>query len=200
MSRNATVLLLGDSVFDSRPYLRGMPDMAARLDGLLANGSARLGAVSGSRLADLDRQLRALPPETTHLVVSVGGNDLLDLGRGLTGGSVGMMERLGRAGELMTSFRRRYAEACAHVAAKGLRSAMCTIYEPPIGDPVLKQIGTVVVGLVNSAIEAEARDHRLGVIDLRSICRVREDFFDMIHPSAHGADKIARALAHWVEE
>ena len=193
------VVLLGDSVFDSRPYLRGMPDMATRLGHLLAHGLSRLGAVSGSRFGDIRRQLAAVPPEATHLIVSLGGNDLLDLARGMAGGAGSVTDRLARAGDLLGEFRQRTQRACDLIAARGLRSALCTIYEPPIGDPVLKQMGGVVLGFVNVTIEAEAGGRGLDVIDLRSICRVREDFFDTIHPSAHGADKIAAALAHWVE-
>lgn len=194
------VVLLGDSVFDSRPYLHGMPDMATRLGRLLVHGSVRLAAVSGSRLGDVGRQLAGVPAEATHLIVSLGGNDLLDLARGLTGGSGSIGERLARAGDLLAEFRHRTARACELIAARGIRSALCTIYDPPIGDPVLKQMGGVVLGLVAAVIEEETRARGLETIDLRAVCRVREDFFDMIHPSAHGADKIAAALARWVEK
>ncbi|MDB5597503.1 MAG: hypothetical protein JWM36_4464 [Hyphomicrobiales bacterium] len=193
------VALLGDSIFDSRPYLHGQPDMADRLVKVLGCRATLL-AVSGSRLADVPRQLARLPGRTTHIVVSAGGNDLLDLGRRLRGGTGNMLARLGEAAGLLKEFNGQYGEMCRAIAARGLPAALCTIYEPPVDDPVLRQLGSAALHMVNTAILSEARSCGLEVIDLRAICREPADFFDPIHPSAHGADKIAAVLAQWVRK
>lgn len=197
MTAAIKVVLLGNSIFDSSPYLHGQPDMAARLAKLAACG-ATLRAVSGSRLTDVGAQLARVPADATHLVVSAGGNDLLDLGRRLRGGSGNLIARLGQAGTLLQDFQTRYAQMCRQVAARALPAALCTIYEPPVEDPVLRQMGSAALHMVNRAIETEARRCGLDVIDLRAACRAPADFFDPIHPSAHGADKIAAALQQWL--
>jgi lysophospholipase L1-like esterase len=194
---NAHAALLGDSIFDSRPYLHGQPDMAARL-AKAAGCRATLLAVSGSRLADVPRQLARLPSDATHIVVSAGGNDLLDLGRQLRSGAGDLVQRFGRAAALLQDFNGRYAQMCRAVAERELIASLCTIYEPPVDDPVLRRLGAAALQMVNTAIETEARGCGLAVIDLRATCREPADFFDPIHPSAHGADKIAAVLARWM--
>src|SRR5690606_24855072 len=72
------IALLGDSIFDNAPYTRGAPDVVSHLRNiLLQNWRAYLLARDGSVLADLPQQLRRVPPEASHTVVSIGGNDAL---------------------------------------------------------------------------------------------------------------------------
>src|SRR4051812_673457 len=72
------VVLLGDSVFDNGAYVPGEPDVVTQLRGILPDGwKARLGAIDGSVIGDVKRQLKTISPDTTHLVVSAGGNDAL---------------------------------------------------------------------------------------------------------------------------
>ena len=196
MSNQLHVVLLGDSTFDSRPYLRGQPDMADRL-AERANCRATLLAESGSRLADIAGQLARVPSDATHLLLSAGGNDLLDLVRGLHAHGGGIVAQVGMATGLVGDFRRRFAKACERIAALRLPTACCTIYQPPVSDPILRQLGSAAVFLANTAIRAEAGSNGLSIVGLREICREPADFHDPIHPSASGADKISEALAAW---
>jgi lysophospholipase L1-like esterase len=191
------VVLLGDSTFDSRPYLRAQSDMTSRL-AERANCRATLLAESGSRLADIAKQLARMPSDATHLWLSAGGNDLLDLGRGLHSQSGDIVAQFGKATGMLGDFRRRLRMTCKRVATLGLPTACCTIYQPPVSDPVLRQLGSAAVSLVNTAIRAEASSNGLSIVDLREICRKPADFHDPIHPSAIGADNICEALAVWL--
>jgi hypothetical protein len=74
-------------------------------------------------------------------------------------------------------------KTCKHLAATGLPAALCTIYQPPVDDPVLRQLGTAALHRANTAIEAEAQSWGLDVIDLREACREAADFSDPIRPS-----------------
>src|SRR3712207_5090745 len=76
------VVLLGDSIFDNAAYVTaGAPDIVRQVRRRLPYGSkATLAAVDGSRMGDVGEQLRRLPADATHLIVSVGGNDALDSG------------------------------------------------------------------------------------------------------------------------
>src|SRR6478672_11592993 len=72
------LVLLGDSIFDNVRYVTPGPDVVAQLRGLLPPGwRATLRAVDGAITASLAPQLRNLPEDATHLVVSIGGNDAL---------------------------------------------------------------------------------------------------------------------------
>jgi hypothetical protein len=72
------IVLLGDSVFDNAAYVAGGPDVIEQLrERLPAGWRATLRAVDGSVIRSVARQLHLLPPEASHLVISVGGNDAL---------------------------------------------------------------------------------------------------------------------------
>ena len=73
------VVLLGDSVFDNAAYvMAGAPDVIRQVRQRLPFGSkATLAAVDGSKTRDVRAQLRYLPADATHLLVSAGGNDAL---------------------------------------------------------------------------------------------------------------------------
>ena len=72
------IVLLGDSIFDNGIHTGGEPDVLSHLRSLLPAGwEAALLAVDGSTTADLPDQLGRLPTEASHLVVSIGGNDVL---------------------------------------------------------------------------------------------------------------------------
>lgn len=70
-----TVVLLGDSIFDNKAYVQPHePDVQQQLQTLLGQGSqAVLLAVDGSTTQGIADQLRRLPANPTHLVLSVGG-------------------------------------------------------------------------------------------------------------------------------
>src|SRR5918999_2600093 len=70
------VVLLGDSIFDNAAYVAGAPDVVRQVRQRLLPGSkATLAAVDGSTIRDVRQQLRAVPEDATHLILSVGGND-----------------------------------------------------------------------------------------------------------------------------
>ena len=71
-------MLLGDSIFDNGVYVAGGPDVVRQLqDELPTDWVATLRAIDGDVTDGVSRQLRSLPADATHLVVSVGGNDAL---------------------------------------------------------------------------------------------------------------------------
>lgn len=71
------VVLLGDSIFDNGQYTGGGLDVASQLRKLLPGWGVSLLAVDGSTTFNIPDQMRRLPKESTHLVLSVGGNNAL---------------------------------------------------------------------------------------------------------------------------
>lgn len=188
------VSLLGDSIFDSRRHMQGRPDMAERVRSRLRECPVDLLAASGSRLSAMAGQTARLTPGATHAVASIGGNDLLDIGMKLHASRAGLTAAVSH----LHDFQRRYGSFCDGLRATGLRSAVCTIYTPPLRDPFLQMVGTAAIQMANAAIAEEARRHGLAIIDLGRVCHRAEDFIDPIHPSDAGADKIAAAIADWI--
>src|SRR3954463_6461524 len=74
----SNVVLIGDSIFDNGAYVAGGPDVRQQLSNFLPAGSqATLLARDGAVISDAVSQVRHLPPDATHVVVSAGGNDAL---------------------------------------------------------------------------------------------------------------------------
>jgi len=124
------IVLLGDSIFDNAAYVAGGPDVVHQLREILPAGwCATLNALDGAVIADVPQQLKKLPRDATHLVLSIGGNDAL--------GDAGLLERkvasMAEALELITQVRERFRSAYARMLDQALQSklplAVCTIYE-----------------------------------------------------------------------
>jgi len=74
------VVLLGDSVLDNKAYVQANEaDVRTQVASLLGDShQATLCAVDGSMTIDIADQLENIPEDATHLVVSMGGNNLID--------------------------------------------------------------------------------------------------------------------------
>ena len=190
------VVLLGDSVFDNAAYVAGGPDVLAQLRALLPGGwRATLRAVDGSVTSGVARQLRALPPDATHLVVSAGGNDALGHSGLLEERAGSMAGALGRLASAAGQFERDYRAMLGEVSGARLPAAVCTVYYPRFPDPSLQSLAVTALAHFNDAILRAAFARGLPVVDLRLVCDSDDDYANPIEPSVRGGEKIARALA-----
>jgi hypothetical protein len=190
--------LLGDSIFDNSSYTRGEPDVVSHLRSILpAEWDATLCAVDGATTHHLHRQLACVPRDTTHLVVSIGGNDALQNSDLLTLRVSSMAEGLLACAERVNLFERSYRAAVAGVLATRLDVTICTIYNGAL-EPGQATVARTALTLFNDVILRAALEHRTRIIDLRLICTDRDDYANPIEPSGRGGLKIARAIARTV--
>jgi GDSL-like Lipase/Acylhydrolase family len=196
-----TVVLLGDSIFDNAAYTRGGPHVAAQLqDALPAGWRAVLAAVDGAVTANVPSQLRNVPRDATHLVVSAGGNDAL--------GHVGILDQkassfaqvLGHLADIGARFEAGYRAMLKEVLALGLPTAVATIYNGNLGEPLTQRLAQTALTQFNDAILRAAVDHGLPAIELRAVCTEPDDYANPIEPSSRGGEKIARAIVRAVTE
>jgi hypothetical protein len=194
------LILLGDSIFDNGAYVRGGPDVVRQLRGCVpANWDATLLAVDGAVVRNVPSQLARVPRDATHLVVSAGGNDALGASH-LLGQSVATVaEALSLLETAQSRFARDYEEMVEAVMARGLPTALCTIYDTPPSAPEQRLIRTALA-LYNDEIARAAFSRGLALIDLRLVCSEEEDYANPIEPSLAGGAKIASALAAWAAE
>ncbi|HJU64384.1 MAG TPA: SGNH/GDSL hydrolase family protein [Gemmatimonadaceae bacterium] len=190
-----SVVLLGDSILDNRPYVGAAADTAEHLRGLLGGGwTVELLARDGALMADVPRQLGQVQRGTACAVLSVGGNDALQH-IGLLGcrasSAVDILEPLA---ELATGFRAEYESVVAAALPVVERLVLCTIYEAPLADRAMARLATVPLAVLNDQILRVAAERRLDVVELRAVCTEPSDFVLEIEPSAQGARKIATAL------
>ena len=196
MSDARTLALVGDSILDNAPYTRPRPDTTHHLRELLGPGwTVTRVARDGAVIADVRAQLSELPTRTDVAILSVGGNDAAQ--------HIDLLDRrvshaaqvLGELADIADRFGARYAELAAQAAARADRLVVCTIYEPPLFDPLSARLARVPLGVLNDRIVRVATQLQLDVLDLRSVCRETSDFVQQIEPSAAGARKIADAIA-----
>jgi hypothetical protein len=189
------LVLLGDSILDNAPYVPGRPAVIDQVRTRLPpNWQATLIARDGSVIADVPRQLERLPGGASHLVLSVGGNDVLfEIGA--------LQEPVGTVGEglrllagLRGPFESDYLRMLHEVLKRGLPTAVCTIYNPCSPDESLQQESMTALCVFNDSILRAAHTFRVPVIELRALCTEVADYANDIEPSSAGGAKIAQAI------
>ena len=195
------VVLLGDSVFDNAAYVAGAPDVVRQVRQRLPAGfKATLAAVDGDTTRDVRHQLRRVPDDATHLVVSVGGNDALGSSDFLGAPARSTAEALSGLADIGDGFERGYLAMLTGALAHGLPTAICTVYYPRFADPALQKVAVAGLTVFNDCIVRAAFAYGLPLLDLRLICNEGGDYANQIEPSSQGGEKIARAIAEFVEQ
>jgi hypothetical protein len=92
----------------------------------------------------------------------------------------------------------RYRAMLEAVLARGLPTALCTVYDPRFPDPARQRVAVAGLALFNDAITREAFGRGLPLVDLRLVCSEDADYANPIEPSARGGAKIAGAVAELV--
>jgi hypothetical protein len=188
------LILLGDSIFDNKSYVPGEPDVVRQLQAALPSGwRASLGAVDGATTQSVPSQLEQLPADATHLVVSMGGNDALGASHVLSERVAQVAQAVLKLEAAQARFRASYLATLDRVLARGLSTALCTIYDTPTRpeQPVIR----TALAIFNDVISRAAFSHGLPLIDLRLICDEDSDYANPIEPSARGGAKMAAAIA-----
>lgn len=194
------VALLGDSIFDNGAYVApGDPALIDQLRTALPTGwDATLLAVDGSVTDDVANQPARLPPETSHLVVSTGGNDALRHLDMLTETAQSVAEVLTRQAAIGERFERSYSRMLDAVLGCQLPTVLCTIYYPNFTDRAKQQLAVAALATFNDVVLRAAATARLPIVDLRLIFTEPVDYANPIEPSARGGEKLARVLARVV--
>ena len=144
-------------------------------------------------------QLRRLPPDATHLVVSAGGNDALDTSDFLAAPARSTAQALLGLADIGEEFERGYLAMLTGVLARGLPTAVCTVYYPRFPEAALQRMAVTALAVFNDCIMRAAFAYGLPLPDLRSICTEEADYANPIEPSGRGGEKIARVIAELVE-
>ena len=194
VAMNGHAALLGDSILDNGSYTSGGPDVVTQVRGMLPSGwRASLLAVDGAMMEDLAHQLLRLPSDVTHVVVSIGGNDVLqnlDVLRLRVRSSADALLSLGKR---VQGFERGYRSAIDRVRRLGRPTTICTIYNGNLSGQEGAAARVALMGF-NDVILRVAFEAQLQVIDLRLVCAEPDDYANPIEPSSHGGEKIARAI------
>lgn len=189
------VVLLGDSVFDNAAYVRRGQALIDQLrDVLPREWKATLLAVDGATTREVPAQVRSIPGDATHLVVSMGGNDalaqseILDLPVKSTADTLRLLARAVR------DFEASYRNALTACLRKNLPVILCTVYDGNFPDVDYQLRASTALAIFDDAIVRVAREKQCAVIELRHICTSPADYANPIEPSEIGGEKIANAI------
>lgn len=188
------IALLGDSIFDNAAYVPNEPAVINHLRAMLPVGCrASLVANDGDVVSDIAEQLLRLQDDTTHLALSIGGNDALNAQDVLALPAESVFSGLSRLAEMQEKFHLAYREMLWQVLELQKPTVVCTIYDAV---PGLSREARSVLSLFNDVICREAMAAGLAIVDLRALLRDKEDYSEIspIEPSAKGGRKIAQAL------
>lgn len=195
------LVLIGDSVFDNGAYTDGGPSVVEQVSSILsAQWQVALGAIDGSTTEDIPAQLAELPVNTSHLVLSVGGNNALLRADVLEAPVSSSGEALLLLGNAAVDFEVSYRNMLTECLKVGVPLVVCTIYHGNFPDPSYRACVTVALCAFNDAIIRVASEHALKGIDLRRICVDAADYANPIEPSSRGGKKIAAAIARAIME
>jgi hypothetical protein len=187
-------VLLGDSIFDNAIYVPGKLPVIEQFRETLPSGwKATLLAVDGDVTADVQHQIRRLPDDATHLIVSCGGNDALRHATILDQSAGSVADVLEHFTSIRTSFQQTYSKMIETLTGLNRHLAVCTVYDCV---PGMEGSPMTALAMFNEIILREAFIAKVPVIDLRLICNKSSDYSEVseIEPSAIGGEKIVRAI------
>jgi hypothetical protein len=189
------LVLLGDSILDNAAYTAGGSAVIDHLHTRLPNHwKASLLAVDGSVAADVVRQLEHVPADTTHLVVSAGGNNAILQSSFVSEPASSVAAVLQRMALIAEQFAVEYQAMLRAVLARSLPTTLCTVYEPNFADPRVQQLMATGLVMFNERILRLAIQAGVPVIDLRLVCTSPDDYANEIEPSVAGGAKIAEVM------
>jgi len=190
------VILLGDSVFDNGAYVPGGPPVIEQLRSRLPRQwRTTMLAQDGAVIDDVARQLRQLPGDASHLIVSAGGNNALLYAPLVYSPAPRSVELLSALADAQREFQNNYRHMIRLIRETQLPTIACTIYDAVPGLGNNERMG---LSLFNDVLLRELIAAHIVVLDLRLLCNEARDYSAVspIEPSEIGGDKIARALQH----
>ncbi|MBE9114539.1 SGNH/GDSL hydrolase family protein [Lusitaniella coriacea LEGE 07157] len=195
------IILLGDSIFDNASYVPGETDTVAQLKKKLPDTwKATLLAIDGSRVDDVYAQLKTIPEDATHLILSIGGNNALSHISILDERVASSAEVFSNLADISEQFEQQYQKLLQKILSLNLPTTLCTIYNPRHPEKLYQRIAVAALATFNDVIIRQAFQAGIPLIDLRLTCNEARDYANPIEPSATGGEKIADAILNVVLE
>jgi hypothetical protein len=205
------IVLAGDSIFDNGSYVPGQPDVAQQLRNQLGEDSnVTLLAIDGDVTKDVHNQLTQLPEDTSHLFISVGGNDALGQLHIFTDPVSNVGEGFLKFSRVQTIFQQEYKAMLENALSLNIPTTICTIYKPCFYHPDMSRVGSYVGNGVsntdlqnvsvtaltafNDVILQEAVTTGIPLMDLRVMYDNVADYANPIEPSTVGGQKMVSVM------
>jgi len=198
------VSLLGDSIIDNKIYVEeGELSVTEHLQHNSSSNFTMI-AVDGDTTEDvLDNQLDNLKEPVSHIVLSIGGNDLLQNLHLLQDETSGMKLALEKFSELISEIQENYTKILERLSQYDAKVLLCTVYEGDLETDVLlaeyDKAGQAILKMHNDTVYYIASKFDVDVLELRNIFTNKEDYANPIEPSHIGGGKLAKAIIQWMK-
>lgn len=194
--KGLNIVLAGDYIFDNAAYVipgRSVAGCLVQQIGLLDR--VTLLAEENATIEDVSGQMSGMPNDTTHVIISVGGNDAWGSLWLLDTPAASVKNALEKMCVVADIFRGRYRKMLVALAARDVPLVVCAICNH---SPGLSGAQSAALAVFNDVISEEAGRAGIPVIDLRVVLRVAEDFSSAspTGPSHLGSRKIAMAIVN----
>ena len=224
------IYLLGDSIIDNTSYVEtNEKDVVSHLNSMYKEDpkvNINNRAVDGHTMRDLlnTQLLEEGLNDATHIVMSIGGNDLLQNISFLQMTSklsevMNKDARIGKWGvrelnpsrnkvfeetyfEIIKPFNSLYETIVEKLSNYRAKLLLCTVYEGDLfGSDEFKNVfysSKTMVSIFNDLVYKSSSKFKTDVLELRNIFVSSEDYANPIEPSHIGGEKLAKSIVEWV--
>jgi len=202
------ITLLGDSIIDNKTYVqKGELSVLEHLENISEYEYTQLAFDGDTTLNVLNGQLLSPSIATSsHLVLSIGGNDLL---QNLTFLYEGPVDKINDAVAgvqqyIFKPLEQRFETIIEKLSSHRANLLLCTVYEGDLGrtDEFRDVLDSskIMVSSFNDTVYKTASKYNADVLELRHIFTSPEDYANPIEPSHVGGEKLAQAITDWIQK
>ena len=202
------ITLLGDSIIDNKTYVqKGELSVLEHLENISEYEYTQLAFDGDTTLNVLNGQLLSPGIATSsHLVLSIGGNDLLQNLSFLYEGPVDKINDAvaGVQQYIFKPLEQRFETIIEKLSSHRANLLLCTVYEGDLGrtDEFRDVLDSskIMVSSFNDIVYKTARKYNADVLELRHIFTSPDDYANPIEPSHIGGEKLAQAITDWIQK
>lgn len=200
------VVLFGDSIIDNKTYVsHGEFSVLEHLENI-SNYEYIQVAYDGHTTFDVqNKQLHLSTIEKpSHIVLSVGGNDLLQNLSYLSNGPMSNVNEAitGIQQHIFEPLEQRFETIIEELSSQRANLLICTVYEGDLGrTDEFKDVldsSKIMVSSLNDIVYKTAKKYKADVLELREIFISSDDYANPIEPSHIGGEKLAKSIVEWV--
>ena len=201
------VVLFGDSIIDNKTYVsHGEFSVLEHLENI-SNYEYIQVAYDGHTTFDVqNKQLHLSTIEKpSHIVLSVGGNDLLQNLSYLSKSPVSNVNEAvsGIQQHIFEPLEQRFETIIEELSSQRANLLICTVYEGDLGrTDEFKDVldsSKIMVSSFNDIVYKTAKKYNADVLELREIFITSDDYANPIEPSHIGGEKLAKSIVEWIK-
>ena len=201
------LVLLGDSIIDNKAYvLEGELSVFEHIKSKTQIPVTQL-ALDGATTDDvISSQINNIPFGASHIVLSIGGNDLLnEIGFLMEDFKYTPNHVLKRCQLLIAPITQKYESIVSQLQTTSRANLLlCTVYEGDLEGSVMYDdiaiSSRAMLSLFNDSVYKTQNMFKTEILELRHIFTSSKDYANPIEPCHIGGGKLANAISHWTEK